>query len=131
MENDMFEVPQPTTPLHHFAENYHQEVQHAAFLLGGKQSLRKAQNLLDDLCRGGPVTCQMLRDACTLHALIAQHSVCEYKGKGAAGRIRPNAIDAHSEEIDLLAEAFGEALSQYQIQTSGNQKAVVKENSHA
>ncbi|WP_435988507.1 hypothetical protein [Sulfitobacter sp. SH24] len=131
MENEMFEVPQPTTPRHHFAERYHQAVQHAAFLLGGKQSLRKAQIFLDDLCRGGPITRRMLQDAYMLQALIAEPSVCECKSKNAAGRIRPNAIDAYSVEIDLLAEAFEEALSQYQFRTSGNRKAVVKENPYA
>ena len=102
----MFEIPQPATALHRFAEDYPQAIQYAALQLGGRVYLRKAQRVLDDLRAAVPISSRTKHDAYELLMLFA-------RGGGLMDTETDCPPDFGASDLDdiaLLAEALNDAL---------------------
>ncbi|MBE1297152.1 MAG: hypothetical protein GJ678_13115 [Rhodobacteraceae bacterium] len=108
----MFDIPQPATALHRFAQDLNQSIQHAALLLGGSFWLRRVQRLLDDLASPRPLTHRILRETQALHVLLSLEHVHDMERVEAAcfALLDPDA--PYVAEICLLTEGLSEALEQ-------------------
>ncbi len=106
----MFDIPQPASALHTFAHDYNQSIQHAAFLLGGRSWLLRAQRLLDDLSQQRPLQARDIREASALQSLFALDNVHLLDSVEAACFADLDLDSSYVADICLLTEALEEAL---------------------
>ncbi|PVA07505.1 hypothetical protein [Thalassorhabdomicrobium marinisediminis] len=106
----MFDIPQPATALHHFAETHNQAIQNAALLLGGRHWLARAQRLLTDLCNPHPLTRRIAREAKALLSLLELDHVDKLNSIEAACFAMLDPEDPYVEEICLLTDLLRDAL---------------------
>lgn len=107
----MFDIPKTATDLHRFAEVHQGALQNAALAVGGRRGLRLAQDLLEDLHVGGPITRRM---QCKSFALLELLTMT--KGREAVppvGRDHQfcDSVSIHAHEITMLKNVFANALS--------------------
>jgi len=113
----MFEIPQPATALHRFAEDYHQAIQYAAMLLGGRVWQRGAGCLLCDLSHRSPITRRVLNEANELSALFAGEVVPDLDSSEPPWREGHSPEASQFDEIRILAVNFSEAVMMTATQT--------------
>lgn len=101
-----------TTALHHFTLQQHEALQNAAFYLGAKAGLLRAQRLIDSVASQPLLSRSTLRNAWLLHDLLSLRNAhvpdtieCELFGS-----IDPASHEV--EEICLLADDLRSALEQ-------------------
>ncbi|PVA06182.1 hypothetical protein [Thalassorhabdomicrobium marinisediminis] len=109
----MFDIPQPATALHHFAETLNQAIQNAALLLGGRHWLARAQRLLTDLNDAQPIMRRITGEAKALLSLLELDHVDKMDSIEAACFAMPDPEDPYVEEVcrltDLLRDALDDA----------------------
>ena len=108
----MFDIPQPASPLHLFAHEFNQPIQHAALLLGGRIWLHRAQRLLDDLSGLQPLEARVIREATALLSLLSLDNVHVIDSIEAAFFTQIDPSDPCVEDICLLTEALETALEE-------------------
>ncbi|MCP1167355.1 hypothetical protein [Limimaricola litoreus] len=112
----MFDTPIPLSALHHFAQQYDVALQNAAWCLGGRPWLLRAQRLLDDLRQPARLTCRAERDAQALLDLLRLEHVHDENRIEAACFAVIDPTSPNVENICLLSEALRDALHAAQAQ---------------
>ena len=106
----MFDIPQPATALHRFAENHYEAIQNAALMLGGQPWLRRAQRLIADLGQPQPITRRLIGEATALLSLFALEKVHDQDFPESAFFANLDPAAPYAEEICLLHDALSEAI---------------------
>ena len=106
----MFDIPQPATALHRFAENHYEAIQNAALMLGGQPWLRRAQRLIGDLGQPRPITRRLIDDATALLSLFALENVHDQDCPEAFFFANLDPAAPYVEEICLLHDALSVAI---------------------
>ncbi|WP_323764706.1 MULTISPECIES: hypothetical protein [Roseobacteraceae] len=112
----MFDIPQPATALHRFAEDHHEAIQNAALLLGGRPWLRRAQRWLADLEQPQPVTRRLIGETVALLSLLALENVHDQDRPEAGCFASLDPAAPYVEEICLLHDALSDAIRKMDAQ---------------
>jgi hypothetical protein len=107
----MFDVPPPSTPLHHFLFERAEALQSACLLLGGRPWLRQAQAVLDELSADGTVTRKTSRRLERILSLLRLNHVEDETRPEAAFFAALDPAAPYVEEICLLSEELAETLA--------------------
>lgn len=106
----MFDIPQPATALHMFAQDHYDSLQYAALLLGGKSWLRRVQSLLTDLASSQAVTRRIFREGAAVLSLLKLEYTDSIDSCEAAHFASLDLTAPYIAEICLLTEALDAAL---------------------